>query len=77
MRFGSSATSFAVYNIIFHILNLLIKLSIVQTFRFYTNYNEVSITHIYLIAITNLLGKIDIIYIRYLQNRTYDNSGYV
>ena len=37
----------AIYNIIFHILNLLIKFGIQTTFRFYINYYEVNINHIY------------------------------
>lgn len=72
MRFGSSPISLAAYNIIFYIINLLIKISIQQTFMFYTSYNEVNINHIYMIAFANLKRRFDIIYKQYI-----DNSGYV
>lgn len=77
MRFGSSSFFIAVYNIIFYILNLLIKISIQQTFRFYTSYNEISINHIYLIVFANLKSRIEVFYIQCLQKLNYDNSGYV
>ena len=76
MCIGSSLIICAIYNIIFHILNLLFKINIQLTFRFYTNYNEVNINHIYLLICFRLKSNIEIIFNQYF-NRTDNNIRYV
>ncbi len=48
-----------IYNIIFHILNFLLKIGIQMTFGFYINYNEVNINNIYRMIFLNLKEKLE------------------
>lgn len=48
----------AIYNMIFHIINLFIKCWIQITFKFYINYYEVNINHIYHMIIVIIINKI-------------------
>jgi hypothetical protein len=64
-----------IYNIIFHIINILLKIGIQMTFRFYTNYYEVNINHIYHLILLKIKSDIEIIYNRYFN--TTDLNRYV
>ena len=58
MSSRTSTSVFAIYNIIFFILNLLLKISIQLTFRFYISYFEVNASHIYHLICLRLKDEI-------------------
>ena len=64
-----------IYNIIFHIFNILLKIGIQLTFRFYINFYEVNINHIYHLIFRKIKREIEIIYNQYFN--TTDFNRYV
>jgi hypothetical protein len=64
-----------IYNIVFHILNIFLKISIQIRFKFYINYYEVNINYIYHLICLKMKSKIEIVYLQYCNNT--DLNGYV
>lgn len=48
-----------IYNIIFYIINFILKILIRLTFGYYINYNEVNINYVYHIIILKMIDKIE------------------